>query len=79
MPKARSGAWIFPSFLVPRRSIDHALHAVIMEACVAGVSTGRVDDLLVALGGWASDRYFRLPRIQSLLRDGRLAADLRWR
>ena len=50
IPKARSGASFFPS-LVPRRRIDHALHAVIMEAYVAGVSTRRVDDLVVALGG----------------------------
>ena len=51
IPKARSGASFFPSILVPRRRIDHALHAVIMEAYVAGVSTRRVDDLVVALGG----------------------------
>ena len=36
---------------MPRRRIDHALHAVIMEAYVQGVSTRRVDDLVVALGG----------------------------
>jgi putative transposase len=51
IPKARSGASFFPSILVPRRRIDHALHAVIMEAYVQGVSTRRVDDLVVALGG----------------------------
>ena len=51
IPKARSGASFFPSVLVPRRRIDHALHAVIMEAYVHGVSTRRVDDLVVALGG----------------------------
>ena len=49
IPKARSGASFFPSILVPRRRIDHALHAVIMEAYVHGVSTRRVDDLVVAL------------------------------
>ena len=51
IPKARSGAAFFPSILVPRRRIDHALHAVIMEAYVHGVSTRSVDDLVVALGG----------------------------
>ena len=51
IPKARSGASFFPSILVPRRRIDHALHAVIMEAYVHGVSTRSVDDLVVALGG----------------------------
>jgi putative transposase len=37
--------------LAPRRRIDVALHAVIMRAYVEGVSTRRVDDLVVALGG----------------------------
>ena len=36
--------------LEPRRRIDRALHAVIMEAYVAGVSTRSVDDLVAALG-----------------------------
>ena len=36
--------------LEPRRRIDRALHAVIMEAYVAGVSTRLVDDLVAALG-----------------------------
>ena len=39
-----------PSVLEPRRRIDRALHAVIMEAYVAGVSTRSVDDLVAALG-----------------------------
>ena len=51
IPKARSGASFFPTILTPRRRIDHALHAVIMEAYVQGVSTRRVDDLVLALGG----------------------------
>ena len=51
MPKLRAGASFFPSILSPRRRIDHALHAVVMEAYVHGVSTRRVDDLVVALGG----------------------------
>ena len=39
IPKARSGASFFPSILVPRRRIDQALYAVVMEAYVQGVST----------------------------------------
>ncbi|WP_298753240.1 transposase, partial [uncultured Serinicoccus sp.] len=35
----------------PRRRIDQALYAVVMEAYVHGVSTRSVDDLVVALGG----------------------------
>jgi hypothetical protein len=34
----------------PRRRIDQALYAVVMEAYVAGVSTRSVDDLVTALG-----------------------------
>ena len=41
---------MLPSVLEPRRRIDRALHAVIMEAYVAGVSTRSVDDLVAALG-----------------------------
>jgi len=36
--------------LHPRRRIDVALHAVVMEAYVHGVSTRKVDDLVSALG-----------------------------
>ena len=49
IPKLRSGSF-FPSLLQPRRRIDKALHAVIMEAYVHGVSTRSVDDLVAALG-----------------------------
>ena len=34
----------------PRRRIDVALHAVVMQAYVQGVSTRKVDDLVTALG-----------------------------
>src|SRR6188474_3186032 len=47
IPKTRTG---FPSLLAPRRRIDVALHAVVMEAYVHGVSTRKVDDLVTALG-----------------------------
>jgi putative transposase len=48
--KLRSGSF-FPSLLEPRRRIDVALHAVIMQAYIEGVSTRRVDDLVEAMGG----------------------------
>src|SRR3954468_12271062 len=50
IPKLRAGAF-FPVILEPRRRIDQALHAVVMEAYVHGVSTRAVDDLVVAMGG----------------------------
>ena len=50
LPKLRQGSF-FPSVLEPRRRIDQALYAVVMEAYVHGVSTRSVDDLVVALGG----------------------------
>src|SRR6188472_1999135 len=49
IPKLRKGSF-FPSILEPRRRIDQALYAVVMEAYVNGVSTRAVDDLVAALG-----------------------------
>lgn len=49
IPKLREGSF-FPSLLDPRRRIDQALWAVIIEAYVHGVSTRKVDDLVTALG-----------------------------
>jgi putative transposase len=49
IPKLRHGSF-FPALLEPRRRIDRALWAVIMEAYVHGVSTRKVDDLVAALG-----------------------------
>ncbi len=49
IPKLRAGSF-FPSLLEPRRRIDRALWAVVMEAYVHGVSTRKVDDLVAALG-----------------------------
>ncbi|KPI07465.1 transposase mutator type [Actinobacteria bacterium OK074] len=49
IPKVRSGSF-FPSLLERRRCIDRALFAVVVEACVHGVSTRSVDDLVKALG-----------------------------
>jgi putative transposase len=49
IPKLRAGSF-YPSLLEPRRRIDRALWAVVMEAYVHGVSTRKVDDLVRALG-----------------------------
>jgi putative transposase len=49
IPKMREGSF-FPSLLDPRRRIDQALWAVVMEAFVTGTSTRKVDDLVRALG-----------------------------
>jgi putative transposase len=49
IPKLRRGSF-FPVILEPRRRIDQALYAVVMEAYVCGVSTRSVDDLVAALG-----------------------------
>lgn len=49
IPKLRKGSF-FPGLLEPRRRIDQALYAVVMEAYVNGVSTRSVDDLVAAMG-----------------------------
>jgi len=49
IPKLRAGSF-FPALLEPRRRIDRALWAVVMEAYVHGLSTRKVDDLVAALG-----------------------------
>jgi transposase-like protein len=49
IPKLRQGAF-FPALLEPRRRIDRALWAVVMESYVHGISTRKVDDLVKALG-----------------------------
>ncbi len=49
IPKLREGSY-FPSFLQPRRRSEEALLSVIAEAYVKGVSTRKVEDLMVALG-----------------------------
>lgn len=50
IPKLRKGSFL-PIILEPRRRIDQALYAVVMEAYVHGVSTRSVDDLVEAMGG----------------------------
>lgn len=49
IPKLRQGSYL-PEFLEPRRTAEKALTAVIQEACVQGISTRSVDDLVKALG-----------------------------
>jgi putative transposase len=61
IPKLRKGSY-FPSFLEPRRTAEKALVAVIQEACVHGVSTRAVDDLVKAMGagGMSKSQVSRL-------------------
>ena len=49
IPKLRKGSFL-PVILEPRRRIDQALYAVVMEAYVHGVSTRSVDNLVEAMG-----------------------------
>ncbi len=60
--KTRTGSF-FPTLLHPRRRIDVALHAVVMEAYVHGVSTRKVDDLVVAMGAEAGISKSEVSRI----------------
>ena len=61
IPRLRKGS-CFPSFLEPRRTAEKALVAVVQEACVHGVSTRAVDDLVKALGagGMSKSQVSRL-------------------
>ena len=74
IPKLRQGSF-FPSLLEPRRRIDVALQAVIMQAWVEGVSTRKVDDLVAALGIESGISKSEVSRICSQL-DAEVAA---WR
>jgi putative transposase len=49
IPKLRTGSYC-PSFVEPRRGAEQALVAVVQEAFVQGVSTGKVDRLVEQLG-----------------------------
>jgi putative transposase len=49
IPKLRKGRY-FPGFLEPRRMAEKALTEVIQEACLQGISTHSVDDLVKAMG-----------------------------
>lgn len=49
IPKLRQGSY-FPEFLERRRTAEKAHTAVIQEACIKGISTRSVDDLVKAMG-----------------------------
>jgi transposase-like protein len=64
VPRKRSGAAYFPSFLEPRRRSEQAIIAVVLEAYVNGVSTRKVDRLVEQLGidGMTKDRVSAICR-----------------
>ncbi len=62
IPKLRKGSF-FPSILEPRRRIDQALYAVVMEAYVSGVSTRSVDALVQSMGATAGVSKSEVSRI----------------
>jgi len=64
LPRKRSGAAYFPSFLEPRRPCEQAIVSVVMEAYVNGVSTRKVDRLVEQLGisSMSKDRVSALCR-----------------
>jgi Transposase and inactivated derivatives len=72
IPKLRKGSF-FPSILEPRRRIDQALYAVVMEAYVSGVSTRSVDALVQSMGASAGVSKSEVSRICAGL-DERVAA-----
>ena len=74
IPKLRAGSF-FPTILEPRRRIDQALYAVIMEAWVKGVSTRKVDALVAAIGSDAGISRSEVSRICQGL-DGQIQAFL---
>jgi putative transposase len=59
IPKLRKGSF-FPPILEPRRRIDQALYAVVMEAYSSGVSTRSVDDLVDAPSGITKSEVSRI-------------------
>jgi putative transposase len=71
IPKLREGSF-FPALLEPRRRIDRALLAVVMQAYVHGTSTRKVDDLVKALGVDAGISKSEVSRICAEL-DGEVA------
>jgi transposase-like protein len=62
IPKLRAGSFL-PSILEPRRRVDQALYAVIMEAYISGVSTRKVDALVGALGSQSGISKSQVSRI----------------
>jgi putative transposase len=72
IPKLREGSF-FPALLEPRRRIDRALLAVVLQAYVHGTSTRKVDDLVRALGVDSGISKSEVSRICAEL-DGEVAA-----
>jgi putative transposase len=72
IPKIREGSF-FPALLEPRRRIDRAVLAVVMQAYVHGTSTRKVDDLVKALGVDSGISKSEVSRICAEL-DGEVAA-----
>lgn len=72
IPKFDRGSF-FPEVLSPRRRIDQAMYAVVMEAYVNGVSTRSVDKLVAALGVDTGISKSEVSRICAAL-DERVAA-----
>lgn len=62
IPKLRQGSF-FPNILEPRRRIDQALYAVVMEAYVSGVSTRSVDALVESMGAASGISKSEMSRI----------------
>jgi putative transposase len=54
VPKLRRGPYGRELLFIPRRRAEQALVAVVCQACVEGVSTRRVDDLVKAMGSRGS-------------------------
>jgi transposase-like protein len=74
IPKLRAGSFL-PSILEPRRRVDQALYAVIMEAYIGGVSTRKVDALVSALGSQSGISKSQVSRICQEI-DGQVQAFL---
>jgi len=62
IPKLRSGSFL-TSILEPRRRVDQALYAVVMETYVSGVSTRKVDALVAVLGSQSGISKSQVSRI----------------
>jgi putative transposase len=62
IPKLRQGSF-FPNCLEPRRRVDMALYAVVMEAHTGGISTRKAYALVEALGGASSISNAEVSRI----------------
>jgi len=76
IPKLRSGSFL-PSILEPRRRVEQALYAVIMEAYIGGVSTRKVDALVGALGSQSGISKSQVSRICQDI-DQQVQAFLSW-